>query len=337
MLQQTQVATVLPYYTAFLSRFPDPGALAQAPEAAVRAAWSGLGYYRRARNLQAAARTMVRDHGGSLPGSLEDLRALPGVGDYTAAALGSIVFGISKAVLDGNAIRVYTRLAAVGGNVSRTATRKELQTLADSLIPAAEPGDWNQAVMELGATVCTPRKPDCPACPWRAPCRAAAAGNPERYPVKNAAPSTLAVDHVVGVAVRDGAVLLVHRSHPRLLDGTWEFPGLEIAPGDDPPRRLAAHLRALWPGRPAVGKELAVVRHSITRRRITVRALGVTPAPHPRNRKGVRAWVRPEELSGYPVSSMTTKLMRALVTTGAVPARLPSPVVRPRRGDDVHQ
>jgi A/G-specific adenine glycosylase len=261
---------------------------------------------------------MVRDHGGGLPGSLEGLRALPGVGDYTAAALGSIVFGIPRAVLDGNAIRVYTRLAAVDGNVSRTATRRQLQELADALIPAEDPGDWNQAVMELGATLCTPRNPDCPACPWRGSCRAAAAGNPERYPVKNAAPSTRAVEHVVGVAVRDGAVLLVRRNHPRLLDGTWEFPGLEIAPGDDPGRRLAAHLRALWRGRPTVSGELAMIRHTITRRRIMVRALAVTPEPPPRNRRNMRAWVRPEELSRYPVSSMTTKVVRALEEAGIV-------------------
>jgi A/G-specific adenine glycosylase len=318
MLQQTQVATVLPYYTVFMDRFPDAAALARAPEASVRAAWSGLGYYRRAGNLQAAARAMVRDHGGALPGSLEALKALPGVGEYTAAALGSIVHGIPRAVLDGNSIRVLTRLAAVDGNVSLISTRNRLQELADTLIAGSRPGDWNQAIMELGATVCTPRKPDCPGCPWRGPCRARRAGNPEPYPVKNAAPPTRAVAHAVGIAVRNNAVLLVHRTHPRLLDGTWEFPGLEVPAREDPVLPLAAHLRAIWPGQPAVGKELATVRHTITHRRITVRAFAVTLDVPPRNRKGVRAWVRSGELGGYPVSSMTTKLMGVLEKAGMV-------------------
>ncbi len=312
MLQQTQVATVLPYYDAFLARFPTAEALAGASDDAVRAAWSGLGYYRRARNLQAAARSMVRDHGGALPAGLDALRALPGVGEYTAAALGSIVHGLPRAVVDGNVIRVLTRMAAFGEPVERTAVRRALQDLADSLLEPARPGDWNQAVMELGATVCLPRRPLCPACPWGKDCRARAAGTVDRYPVKARARAPVAVTRVAAVLRRGEAVLLVRRRDPRLLDGTWEFPGIEIAPSEAPRPALAAWAAEWLGGEAEVGAELARVKHSITHRRITLRAFAVRPARMPRAARGSRMWLSPGGLGEYPVSSMTAKLVRAL-------------------------
>jgi len=322
MLQQTQVTTVLPYYTAFLDRFPSLEALAGATEDSVRTAWSGLGYYRRARNLQAASRTLVRDHGGRLPESLEGLRALPGVGDYTAAALGSIVHGLPKGVVDGNVIRVLTRLAGVGEQPGRAAVRRGLQDLADRLVEPRAPGDWNQAMMELGATVCTPRAPDCAACPWERACRARAAGNPEAYPAKAPARATVEVERAVAVLRRRGDVLLVRRRDPKLLDGTWEFPGVEVPAGRSAKRVLGGHLLATLGVRARVGAELAAVRHAITHRRITVRGFLVEADALPRARRGEREWVRPGTIGERPVSSMTLKVARSLV----------DPVLRSRSG-----
>jgi A/G-specific adenine glycosylase len=318
MLQQTQVATVLPYFDAFLRRFPDLRSLAEAPENTVRASWSGLGYYRRARNLQATAQTLVRDHGGALPGSYDELRALPGVGDYTAAALGSLVHGLPRAVVDGNVIRVLTRLVAYREVISRTKARRALQELADALLDPRRPGDWNQAMMELGATVCLPRKPRCDACPWRGACLAYAAGEPERYPVKDAARASVNVTRAVAVLRRGGAVYLVRRSDPRLLDGTWELPGVDVEGGGDPRDALAEHLERVVGCAARVGAELVLVKHAITHRRLTVSAYAVQTRPLPRARKDRGAWVTFDDASDYPMSSMTAKLLKEL-------AKLPPP------------
>src|SRR5579871_5389998 len=181
MLQQTQVATVLPYYARWMKRFPDWAALARAEEEAVIKAWEGLGYYRRARNLHALAKAVVA-RGGELPREEEGLRALPGIGPYTAAAIASIAFDLPLAVLDGNVMRVLARLLACRGDLARPATRLLLQAVADAFLDQADPSTHNQAMMELGATVCVPRKPLCLLCPLKQDCL----GRPraEEYPVK---------------------------------------------------------------------------------------------------------------------------------------------------------
>lgn len=312
MLQQTQVTTVLPYYRSFLERFPSMEALAAASEDSVRTAWSGLGYYRRARNLQAATRTLVRDHDGRLPDSFEALRSLPGVGDYTAAALGSIVHGLPKGVVDGNVIRVLTRLAGIADPPTRVAVRRKLQDLADRLVEPDAPGDWNQAMMELGATLCTPRAPRCGECPWEKACRARAQGKSEAYPTRAPARAPVAVERAAAVLRRRDRVLLVIRRDPRLLDGTWEFPGVEVPPGGNARQLLAEHLAATLGVEARVGTEAAQVRHAITHRRILVRGFLVEADTLPRAKRGEREWVRPEEIGRRPVSSMTLKLAAGL-------------------------
>jgi A/G-specific adenine glycosylase len=310
MLQQTTVAAVLPRYPRFLARFPTLPDLARADEEEVRAAWTGLGYYRRAANLHAAARTLTREYEGRLPDRLELLRELPGVGEYTAAALGSIVHGIPKAVVDGNVIRVLTRLAAIGGGIDRAPVRREVAGLADALVEPSRPGDWNQAMMELGATVCAPRSPACPECPWRGDCAARAEGNPERYPVKKPGRAPVAVIRAAAIVRRGGALLLVRRRDPRLLDGTWEFPGVDVKPAADPRRSLAAFLRGAFGPEARVGDEVGKVKHSITHRRITLTGfaveLGKRRLPAGRDRR----WVPPETLEALPLSSATLKLYR---------------------------
>ncbi len=311
MLQQTQVATVLPYFDRFLERFPTLQTLADAPEEAVRVAWSGLGYYRRARNLQAVARVLC-ERGGDLPADLEALRELPGVGDYTAAALGSIIHELPRGVVDGNVIRVLCRLEAIGDDPRKAGVKRHLQELADQLLDPRRAGDWNQAVMELGARVCTPRAPQCPRCPLRRDCSGYAEGDPERYPSRPPRVQTVSVTLAVAVLRRRGAFLLELRRDPRLLDGMWEFPSLEVAQGADPRGAVIELVEDRFPGRHRVGAELARVKHSITTRRITVRGFAVAIDPTPRARKGTRMWVTVEGARELPMSSMTTKLLREL-------------------------
>ena len=214
MLQQTRVAAAIPYYERFLRRFPDVETLARARVDSVLALWSGLGYYRRARSLHAAARVVARD---GMPTSAGGLRELPGIGAYTANAIASIAYGEPVAVVDGNVERVLSRFHAIAEPKSRG-----LRALADAWLPARDPGDFNQAVMELGAIVCTPRSPGCGSCPLRAECRGREA--PERYPRPKRRARVVVEEHAVGLVVRDGRVLLRRRGPDGLLAGMWELP-----------------------------------------------------------------------------------------------------------------
>ncbi|HEX5757593.1 MAG TPA: A/G-specific adenine glycosylase, partial [Thermoanaerobaculia bacterium] len=209
MLQQTRVEVVLPYYDRFLAEFPTVEALAAAPEAEVLAAWSGLGYYRRARQLHAAARRVVER--GGFPDTPGGWRELPGVGDYTAAAVGSIVYGLPLPVLDGNVERLMARYLALAADPKSAAARRQLRAAAAALVDPERPGDSNQALMEVGATVCTPRRPRCPDCPLLPGCRAAAEGRPERYPPRRARRAREGRRLVVAVVEWRGQVLLVRR------------------------------------------------------------------------------------------------------------------------------
>lgn len=228
MLQQTQVLTVQGYYARFMKRFPTVEALAGADLQAVLALWAGLGYYRRAKHLYAAAREVVEKHGGVMPATAAALRTLPGVGRYTAAAIASIAYGESVAVLDGNVMRALARLGAINGDISKTITQHLLWQMAESLVPAApDAGDHNQALMELGALICTPQGPRCGSCPVRECCRARAQGVQENLPVKGAKKAVETLRQSV-LVVRDGrgAVLVLQRPEGGLWEQLWEFPVL---------------------------------------------------------------------------------------------------------------
>lgn len=223
MLQQTTVVTVAPYYAAFLRRWPDVHALAGAPLEEVLSAWAGLGYYARARNLHACAKAVAERHGGQFPADEAALLALPGIGPYTAAAIAAIAFERRAAPVDGNWERVVARLFAVADPLPKA--RRKLRALALTLLPQARHGDFAQAMMDLGATICTPRKPACALCPWQSPCVARAEGAPERYPVKAAKAARPTRQGVAFLAVRaDGAVLVRSRSPKGLLGGMSEVP-----------------------------------------------------------------------------------------------------------------
>jgi A/G-specific adenine glycosylase len=306
MLQQTRVDVVLPYYDAFLLRFPTVAALAAAREPEVLAAWAGLGYYRRARHLHAAARLVVREHAGRVPNDPDAFRRLPGVGRYTAGAVLSIAFDRPLAVLDGNVARVLSRWHALAVSVRNDSDAKRLWGLADSLVPMRNPGDWNQALMELGATICTPRRPRCQECPVMRWCRAGLAGRPEAFPRVLPRRPPERVRRAVVLIERGAAVLMARRSGA-LLDGLWEPPGVELAGSGSARAPLRGALARLGV-RARLGKTGERVRHTITHRQIEVEVWrGVLAAPFPRG--GVARFVDPRSPK-VPMTALASKLTR---------------------------
>lgn len=230
MLQQTQVDTVRPYFAHFLARFPTLADLAAADDNTLLKQWEGLGYYSRARNLRQAAQVMVAQHDGTLPQSVAALKALPGIGPYTAAAIASICYGVAEPVVDGNVARVFSRFWLLSDDFAKEAPRAALAERLRPLVVAADaPGDINQAMMELGALVCTPRAPACETCPLRHACRALAAGSQDAFPHKKPR-KPIPERHAAGVILRDRRhrLLLVQRKATGLLGGLWELPGGEL-------------------------------------------------------------------------------------------------------------
>ena len=288
MLQQTRVAAVLPYYRRFMEAFPSVEALDRATLPEVQSVWSGLGYYRRAANLKLAARLLVSRHGGKLPAERHALLRLPGVGRYTAGAVMSIAFGKPCAATDGNVRRVYARLSGL----DQAAAAEET---AERMVSRSRPGDFNQAVMELGATLCLPSAPECPRCPVAHWCQARATGSfgfPRPRPMR-----TRSVEWPMVFVEWRSRILIHRRPDSGILAGLWELPG----PGALPAETAEAALGGSGPA--------AVVRHAITDRRITA------PVYVLRRKVRVRGpawrWVRAAEVSSYPLSSLSAKAIRA--------------------------
>ena len=311
MLQQTQVATAIPFYQRFLERFPDIAALARARGEDVLACWSGLGYYRRARHLHEAARLVVRDHAGRIPDDPERFRVLPGVGRYTVGAVLSICFDRPLPVLDGNVARVLSRIHALDAGIRDPRGARELWRRAAELVPATKPGEWNQAVMELGARVCTPRAPSCPTCPVRTECRARALGRVDEFPP---APRRRAVERVrrAAVLIARGRRLLMTPRRGSLLDGLWEPPGVDLSPRARARAALEGALARLGVTARLESLE-TTVRHRITHREIEVevwRGTGVVRA----SRSAALRYVDPGE-RGVAVTALARRLAR--FTTGA--------------------
>jgi A/G-specific adenine glycosylase len=308
MLQQTTVKAATPYYEAFLRRFPSLNTLAEEPEDEVLAAWSGLGYYHRARNLHRGAQYVAERHRGRFPATLEGALAVPGVGLYTASAVLSIAYGTPLPVVDGNVRRVLARLFALSG----PAFRKEgaYYNLAEELLARDRPGDWNQALMELGATVCTPRKPACAACPVRRRCRALAEDRVAELPEGRARRAPVDVTVAAALIERDGRILLARRPDGRLLGKMWEVPQTPLEPRD--PVNLTREIEERYGLRVEPGALLVRARHAITHRRITLegyRSRLKSPVPADDERF---CWATVAEVSDLPVSSMTKKLLRGL-------------------------
>jgi A/G-specific adenine glycosylase len=315
MLQQTQVDTVVPYYERFMARFPSARALAEAPLEEVLKLWEGLGYYARARNLHAAARQIAARHGGQIPGTFEALLALPGVGRYTAGAVASIAFGRDVPAVDGNARRVLARAFAIREDASRSAAQREMEALATSLLPPGQAGAFNEALMELGATVCTPRAPKCDRCPLRELCRAYATGEQEALPVKRPRKRTPHYDVTAAVTIGPDARALVAQRHADdMLGGLWEFPGGKCEDGETLPECLAREMREELGVEVEVSERLTVVKHAYTHFRITLHAFRcrvVAGEPRCLDCAAFR-WVSPAELDALPMSAADRKIAQVL-------------------------
>jgi A/G-specific adenine glycosylase len=275
MLQQTQVDRVIPYYQRFLEAFPTVKALATADLADVLSLWSGLGYYSRARNLHAAATELVLKFKGRLPGTVDELRTLPGFGRYTAGAVASIAFGVEAPLVDGNVARVLSRLFEIEGAPNDKAREASLWAVAALLVEGSRPGDLNQALMELGATVCTPANPSCLLCPVQKQCRALAAGRVDELPPPRKLPPRKRLELAVALSHRDGNVLLARRAEKGLFGGLWEMPALTLEPGANP----YAALRKLFGKRATIGPEMLVLERTLTHRDLVLRLFPVALPP----------------------------------------------------------
>ena len=299
MLQQTRVETVVPYYERFVARFPTVEALAVADEEDVLRLWAGLGYYARARNLRRAAAAVAQEHGGELPRGADALASLPGVGRYTVGALRSIAFGERAALVDGNVRRVLARLAGEPALSDAAAWR-----LAEALVPERDPGEWNQALMELGATVCTPRKPACLLCPLAEDC-AARGRDPERFPAPRRKPKPRVVHALAGVLERRGKRLVVRRPSHGLLGGLWELPTAE---GRDP-AALVAEVRARTGLVVAAGAVLGRVRHLFTHQDLRLEVVALEARGGRLARRREARFCGAAELEGLPLSKLMKKAL----------------------------
>lgn len=315
MLQQTQVSTVIPYYERFLARFPSLQALAEADLDEVLALWAGLGYYSRARNLHAAARIVHREYGGQLPAEYAKLLALPGIGDYTAGALLSIAFHRDVPAIDANATRVLCRLYDEAREPGKAAVKRALRGYAEALLPHGQAGALNQALMELGSTVCLPKAPRCGECPLAPWCRARALGTQEERPIPK---QKVQVPHrrwVAALVTHGDRLLIVRRVPQGLLGGLWELPGGEVAVGQNHHQALAAHLRAGLGTALHIDQHLATVRHAYSHFCLSVRVYGCRPTSEPvpsGDPWDNHHWLAPAEMEAFGLTGVTRKILAAV-------------------------
>ncbi len=309
MLQQTTVAAVAPRFERFMARFPDWNALAAARPAAVLAEWAGLGYYRRARNLHALAREVVA-RGGEFPRDLDEALALPGVGAYTAGAILSLAHGIALPAVDGNVIRVIARHDGRPFRPGSAADRRAIEAIVMRHLPARRPGDFNEALMELGATTCTPRAPACPACPLARTCVARQAGRQEDFPARAKRPPMRRVSAAAAVILRRNRILLRRRpANSALMPGLWELPG-GTCDGTPAAAYVAAQVLPALGGGVVLG-EMGRVRHVVTHRSITLSLVRCRLERPPRSVGDLR-WSTPEAATSLGLTAATTRALRLL-------------------------
>jgi A/G-specific adenine glycosylase len=318
MLQQTRVNTIIPYFEAWMAKFPTVESLATASLDVVLKSWEGLGYYSRARNLYAAAKRVVEEWGGDLPAEISELMRLPGIGRYTASAIASIAFGRQAAVVDGNVVRVLTRLTDLGEDVTRSSTMTALWQLAESLVPAERPGDYNQALMELGRKICQPVQPQCDHCPVKALCQARQAGTQLDRPVRPPRKRTPHYAVTAGVIWRDGKVLIAQRPLDGMLGGLWEFPGGKQDPGESLVHCLKREIREELGIEIDVTDELTTIQHAYTHFRITLHVFECcyeSGQPRAIQVAGF-AWVALDELDRYAFPVTDQQIIRVLEQRG---------------------
>ena len=321
MLQQTLVATVTAYFPRFVARFPTIAALAAAPEEEVLKLWEGLGYYRRARQLHRAAQVIRDEHGGEFPRQIEAARSLPGVGRYTAGAVLSIAHDDPHPILEANTVRLFARLLAYRGDVRSAAGQQVLWSMAEALLPKTASGELNQALMELGSQVCTPRDPACNACPVAALCPTRAAGLTASIPAAQAKMQITAVREAALLVRRGARVLLLRREAGERWAGLWDFPRYAVDPDAGPvEQQLTEHLARDTGTQVRIGARLTTIKHSVTRYRITLDCYAATHVTIDPNTGATRtvAWVTPAELVNYPLSTTGRKLTRLLTGKNGV-------------------
>ncbi len=328
MLQQTRVETVIPYFQRWLERFSTVEDLAAAPLQEVLKAWEGLGYYSRARNLHRAAQRVMAEYGGRIPEDREALQSLPGIGRYTAGAIASIAFGKDEPALDGNIRRVLARVFNVAVPARSNEGEKRLWELAEACLPRGRAGDYNQALMDLGSAVCTPRAPDCPACPLEAVCQARALGIQEERPVMEARRPVPHYTVTAAVLRRSPAigpadpVLIARRPPDGLLGGLWEFPGGKIEEGEDLPACLRREILEELGVEIEVGEPFGVYAHAYTHFRVTLHAFcciiqGGEPQPL---QASELAWVELPALIRYPMGKIDRQIALRLEAGGVHPS-----------------
>ena len=314
MLQQTQVATAGPYYERFMRRFPTVEKLARARLDTVLKQWEGLGYYSRARNMHRAAQEIVARFDGRLPKTKDDLLTLPGIGAYTAGAVASIAFDRREPVVDGNVIRVLCRLCRIQDDPKKSGVQKRIWSLAEHLLPAARPGDFNQALMELGSEICLPRSPRCDLCPLSPMCQARLHGDQADLPVRSPKKKIPCYTVVVGVIRKQGRILIDKRKPEGLLGGLWEFPGGKKERGETLEAALQREIREELAMQIRIERRLATVDHAYSHFRIRLHAFEctyVSGTPRCGSCTAIK-WVRPADLDRYAFPAANAKIIRAL-------------------------
>lgn len=329
MLQQTTVAAVVPYYERFLAAFPDVQSLARAEEQQVLRLWEGLGYYSRARNLHRAAQVVLSEHGGRLPEDVETLQTLPGIGRYTAGAIASFGYARRAPIVEANTLRLYARLLAFDGDPRAAAGQRLLWTFAEQILPRVDPGGFNQALIDLGATVCVPDEPHCPECPVMTLCGALRSGRPREFPRHAQRPELTDVTECAVVVEHRGRYLLRQCQPGERWAGLWDFPRFAVSephvgngaaevrqrtrPGSEPPTSAlasglaafaAAEVERLTGVRPQITVRMRDLRHSVTRYRIRLLCLRATGTPaHPGRGDAAVRWVTSSDLQHLPLST----------------------------------
>lgn len=314
MLQQTRVETVRPYFERWMNLFPTIATLASASQQEVLQAWEGLGYYSRARNLHKAARLVMEQYGGQIPAERAELEKLPGIGRYTAGAIASIAFGKDEPALDGNIRRVLARLYNVAVPARSLEGERLLWDLAERSLPPGRAGDFNQAIMDLGSSICTPRAPACLICPVVTFCQAFALSLQEERPVLEARQATPHYTVTAGVIARGDLVLIARRPSNGLLGGMWEFPGGKVEPGEDLAEGLKREIHEELGAYVSVGERIGVFKHAYTHFKVTLHAFYcrlVGNEPAALHASEIR-WVMLPDLANFPMGKIDRSISRRL-------------------------
>ena len=316
MSQQTQVNTVIPYFQRWMERFPTVEDVAKASLQDVLLVWEGLGYYQRARNIHRAAQKIMTEHNGKLPANARALKSLPGIGKYSAGAIASIAFGLDEAVLDGNIRRVLSRLFDISDPINTAAGEKRLWQLARDQLPSRIAGTYNQALMELGALVCTPRSPHCTQCPLSQFCQARLLGVQEQRPIKITKSTIPHITVTAAIIEKQDYVLITRRPMNGLLGGMWEFPGGKMQDGEDLNSCLEREIKEELGISININQPFGVYHHAYTHYRVTLHAFLCTlvngDKPKPLQVEDLR-WSKVSELSNYPMGKIDRQIAKELL------------------------